>query len=90
MNWNKGSALLWILDAKGMTEANSFAISVGDDITDEDMHVAVKGRGAGIIVMGTEPPLSTFADYRLGSVTETGRFIEILERIAGNIARSQK
>jgi len=90
MNWNKGSALLWILDATGMTEANSFAVSVGDDITDEDMHVAVKGRGAGIIVTGTEPPLSTFADYRLGSVAEAGRFIEILERIAGNVTRGQE
>lgn len=90
MNWNKGSALLWLLEAVGMKEENSFVISMGDDITDEDMHIAVKGRGAGIIVTGTEPPLSTFADYRLGSVAEAGRFIEILERIAGNVTKGQE
>jgi len=87
MTWNKGSALLWILEAAGMTDQDSFAISMGDDVTDEDMHKAVKGRGAGIIVTGTEPHLSSFADYRLGSIAEAGRFIEILERIAGNISQ---
>ena len=87
MTWNKGSALLWILEAAGMTEKDSFAISIGDDVTDEDMYKAVKGRGAGIIVAGTEPHLSSFADYRLGNVDEAGRFIEILERIAGNISQ---
>ena len=88
MTWNKGSALLWILEAAGMTDKDSFAISMGDDVTDEDMHKAVKGRGAGIIVTGTEPHLSSFADYRLGSIAEAGRFIEILERIAGNISQN--
>ncbi|MDD4024050.1 MAG: trehalose-phosphatase, partial [Synergistales bacterium] len=88
MTWNKGSALLWILEAAGMTDQDSFAISMGDDVTDEDMHKAVKGRGAGIIVTGTEPHLSSFADYRLGSIAEAGRFIEILERIAGNISQN--
>jgi len=87
MTWNKGSALLWILEAAGMTDQDSFAISMGDDVTDEDMYKAVKGRGAGIIVTGTEPHLSSFADYRLGSIAEAGRFIEILERIAGNISQ---
>ena len=87
MTWNKGSALLWILEAAGMTDKDSFAISMGDDVTDEDMHKAVKGRGAGIIVAGTESHLSSFADYRLGSIAEAGRFIEILERIAGNISQ---
>lgn len=87
MKWNKGYALLWLLEAMGMNPENSFAISLGDDVTDEDAFRAVKGRGAGIIVMGTEPPQETFADYRIATTAEAGRFIEILERIAGNISQ---
>ncbi len=89
MKWGKGHALLWLLEATGMSPENSFAISLGDDITDEDTFRAVKNRGAGIIVTGTEPPQSTFADYRLANTIEAGRFIEILERIAGNISHGQ-
>ncbi|MDO9509321.1 MAG: trehalose-phosphatase [Thermovirgaceae bacterium] len=87
MKWNKGSALLWLLKATGMSPENSFTISMGDDVTDEDTFRAIKGRGAGIIVTETEPPRSTFADYRLQSTAEAGRFIEILERIAGNTSQ---
>jgi trehalose 6-phosphate phosphatase len=71
-----------------MSPGHSFSISMGDDITDEDTFRAVKGRGAGIIVTETEPPRTTFADYRLASTAEAGRFIEILERIAGNISQA--
>jgi trehalose-phosphatase len=82
MDWNKGSAVLWLLDFLGMTPANSFAIYVGDDVTDEDGFRAVAGRGAGVIVTGAEPPERTRAIYRLDNVSETGRFIERLTRIA--------
>lgn len=87
MKWNKGRALLWLLKASGMSPQNSFTISIGDDVTDEDTFRAVNGRGAGIIVTETEPPHATFADYRLKNTAEVGRFIEILERIAGNISQ---
>lgn len=82
MDWNKGSAVLWLLDVFGMTPANSFAIYVGDDVTDEDGFRAVAGRGAGVIVTGSKPPERTRAVYRLDNVSETGQFIEQLTRIA--------
>ncbi len=80
--WNKGSAVLWLLDFFKMTPWNSFAIYVGDDVTDEDGFRAVAGRGAGVIVTETEPPASTCALYRLESVIETGLLIEHLTRIS--------
>ena len=82
MDWNKGSAVLWLLDVFRMTPANSFAIYAGDDVTDEDGFRAVAGRGAGVIVTGSKPPERTRAVYRLDNVSETGRFIEQLTRIA--------
>ncbi|MBP7078619.1 MAG: Trehalose-phosphate phosphatase [Synergistetes bacterium ADurb.Bin155] len=82
MDWNKGSAVLWLLDHLGMTPAGSFALYVGDDITDEDGFRAVAGRGAGVIVAGAGTGRVTLATYRLESVEGTALFIEGLTRIA--------
>ena len=82
MDWNKGSAVLWLLDRLGMTPANSFALYVGDDITDEDGFRAVAGRGAGVIVAEAGTDRGTLATYRLGGAAETALFIEGLTRAA--------
>ncbi|HON34080.1 MAG: trehalose-phosphatase [Thermovirgaceae bacterium] len=82
MEWNKGSAVLWLLDRLGMTPANSFALYVGDDITDEDGFRAVAGRGAGVIVAEAGTDRGTLATYRLGGAAETALFIEGLTRAA--------
>jgi trehalose-6-phosphatase len=65
-----------------MTPAGSFALYVGDDITDEDGFRAVAGRGAGVIVAGAGTGRVTLATYRLESVEGTALFIEGLTRIA--------
>lgn len=80
MDWNKGSAVLWLLDHLGMTPAGSFALYVGDDITDEDGFRAVAGRGAGVIVADRGSKRKTLAAYRLNGVAETVPFIEGLTR----------
>ena len=82
MDWNKGSAVLWLLDRLGMTQAGSFALYVGDDITDEDGFRAVAGGGAGVIVAGAGSDRGTLATYRLDGVEGTALFIEGLTRIA--------
>lgn len=45
VDWNKGSAVNWILDALDLGERpDVFPIYLGDDITDEDAFVAMETR----------------------------------------------
>ena len=78
LDWDKGRALLWLLDTLGLTGSNVLPFYIGDDLTDEDAFRAVAGRGIGILV--TEEPRETAARYGL---RDTGEVREALERLAG-------
>lgn len=75
MDWDKGKALLWLLEATGLTSA--FPVYVGDDVTDEDAFAVLTERGMGILV--SEQPRPTAASYSLRDTSEVG---ELLERLA--------
>jgi trehalose 6-phosphate phosphatase len=78
LDWNKGRALLWLLDKLGLDRPDVLPIYLGDDITDEDGFRAVAGRGVGILV--AEEPRETAAEYWLRDPGEARAF---LERLAG-------
>lgn len=45
VNWNKGSAVNWILEALELSDKpDVFPMYVGDDITDEDAFLALENR----------------------------------------------
>ncbi len=78
LDWDKGRALLWLLDNLGLDRPAALPIYIGDDQTDEDAFRAIAGRGIGILV--SEEPRETAAEYGLRDPEEVR---ELLERLAG-------
>jgi trehalose-phosphatase len=77
LDWDKGRALLWLLEALDLDRPEVLPIYIGDDLTDEDAFRAIAGRGIGILV--SEEPRETAAEYRLRDAAEVR---ELLDRLA--------
>jgi trehalose 6-phosphate phosphatase len=73
MEWNKGKAMLWLLETLGLQGHNALPIYIGDDRTDEDAFRALEKRGIGILV--SEQPQVTAASYQLRGPEEVERFL---------------
>jgi trehalose-phosphatase len=76
IDWDKGKAVLWLLETLGLEQANVRPIYIGDDRTDEDAFRALGQRGVGILV--SEQPRLTAASYSLKDPTEVKRFLREL------------
>ncbi len=76
IDWDKGKAVLWLLEAIGLESAKVRPIYIGDDRTDEDAFHALDQRGIGILV--SEQPRPTAASYSLKDPTEVERFLREL------------
>jgi len=76
LDWNKGEALEWIIDALHIEKQGSKIFFLGDDITDEDAFASIKTYGIGILVEADER--DTGAQYKLDNVAQTFRFLELL------------
>ena len=83
--WDKGRAVLSLLDRLGLAGPETLPLYLGDDETDEDAFRALaargEGRGAGIRVM--DPPAPSAAGWSLKTPAEAGVF---LDRLAGWLA----
>ncbi len=80
--WDKGRAVLWLLEALGLERPEVLPFYLGDDTTDEDAFRALAERGVGILVGGPEAPSA--ASYALADTAAVDRFLgtlaEVLER----------
>jgi alpha,alpha-trehalase len=62
IEWDKGKAMMWLLEALGWERENVRPIYIGDDSTDEDAFRALKERGVGIVVSEQlQPTAATYA-----------------------------
>jgi trehalose 6-phosphate phosphatase len=84
IDWDKGRAVLYLLEALGLDGEDVLPLYVGDDITDEHAFEALSGRGIGILVADPADPeiagRTTGAEYVLGDTEEVERFLGSLAR----------
>jgi trehalose-phosphatase len=76
IDWNKGKAVLWLLETLEVERGKALPIYIGDDRTDEDAFRALEQRGIGILVSEQSP--STAACYSLKNPAEVEEFLVAL------------
>jgi trehalose 6-phosphate phosphatase len=76
IDWDKGKAVLWLLETLEVERGKALPIYIGDDRTDEDAFRALEKRGVGILV--SEHSQTTAANYCLNNSEEVERFLEEL------------
>ncbi|GJL55498.1 MAG: hypothetical protein NPIRA02_26300 [Nitrospirales bacterium] len=80
VEWNKGKALIWLLQALNLSTNDSFPLYLGDDLTDENAFASLHEVGMGIIVDDTFR--FTRASYRLKDPQEVLVFLKQLLHVA--------
>jgi alpha,alpha-trehalase len=76
IDWDKGKAVLWLLETLGLERAKLRPIYIGDDRTDEDAFRGLGQCGVGILVSEQRRP--TAASYSLKDPAEVDRFLREL------------
>ena len=79
-DWNKGKALLYLLEKLHLDESRAVPLYIGDDSTDEEVFEAVADQGIGSLVSDGEQP--TAASYVVRNPDEVVIFLEELVRLA--------
>ncbi len=82
VDWDKGRAVLYLLEALDLDGDDVAPMYLGDDTTDEHAFEALAGRGIGIFVGRADDPelagRTTAADYVLDTIEEVERFLTAL------------
>jgi trehalose-phosphatase len=81
--WDKGKALLFLLDVLGLDREDVLPIYVGDDETDEDAFDAIRERGLGVVVRGEDDDRPTAAHLALEDPAQARAFLEELAWVVG-------
>jgi len=81
LDWDKGKALLFLLEALGLDGSDVVPFYIGDDVTDEDAFAVLRDRGIGVLV--SETPRPTDATYWVQAPWEVYAFFERLLEAEG-------
>ncbi|MGH8065064.1 MAG: trehalose-phosphatase [Candidatus Entotheonellia bacterium] len=76
LDWHKGKAVLWLLQALELDGPDAIPLYIGDDLTDEDAFRTLADRGIGIVV--EEGARLTAASYVLKDPEEVQSFLRHL------------
>lgn len=76
LDWDKGTALGWLIDTLGLDRAGVMIVYIGDDLTDENAFRALNTGDLGIVV--GEDDRETLASHRLETTEEVRRFLRVL------------
>ena len=79
IGWDKGKALIWLMETLDLEQPNVLVLYIGDDRTDEDAFRALGHRGTSIIVI--DQPRPTAARYALQNPGEVERFLREITRL---------
>jgi trehalose-phosphatase len=86
IDWDKGKAVLYLLEALELDGADVVPLYIGDDITDEHAFEALCGKGIGVLVADPADPeipgRRTAAKYALRDTDEVEKFLDGLARRA--------
>ena len=74
IDWDKGKAVIWLLETLKLERGKVLPIYIGDDRTDEDAFSALEKRGVAILV--SEQPQVTAASYWLHNPEEVEEFLQ--------------
>ncbi len=84
IDWDKGKAVLYLLEELELDGDDVVPMYLGDDVTDEHAFEALDDRGIGVFVGRAEDPevegRTTSADYVLYTVPEVEKFLDGLAR----------
>ncbi len=84
VDWDKGKAVLYLLEALDLDRDDVVPLYLGDDVTDEHAFEALETRGVGVFVGSADDPevggRTTAADYVLRTVEEVEEFLRALAR----------
>ncbi|MFH1783696.1 MAG: trehalose-phosphatase [bacterium] len=80
IDWDKGRAIRWIMEALNLSFGDVCVTYIGDDVTDEYAFRAVRTRGCAVLVSDTKR--ASAADFRLSSPDEVKKLFQDIIKIS--------
>ena len=81
--WDKGRAIIWLLEILRLDPRDAAALYLGDDITDEDAFRTLREHDIGVGIVVGERPEPTAAQFRLADPGDVRKFLRIITQHVG-------